>query len=189
MVSPCPPVAKEPVSLLGGRADVQPAGLPRRRARQCSDRLVPQLDLPGEVDLVVKRDAVVADPGDLGFLLAGLVDRAGPELGQPEAAALVEAERVDVVVGGGEPDPRQANRTPRCYKVGPVGSIEQRAAQIGSSAAARSGSGPGTGPSHSGVASVDQVVAAGDEGCGVGGQEDRQRGNLVRCAEPSEGVL
>src|SRR5208337_2075772 len=84
---------------------------------------------------------------------------------------------------------RQANRSPRCYKAGPVGSVERRAAQIGSSAAARSGSGPGTGPSHSGVASVDQVVAAGDEGCGVGGQEDRQRGNLVRCAEPSEGVL
>ncbi len=46
---------------------------------------------------------LTAYPG-LGFLLAGLVDRAGPELGQPEAAALVEAERVDVVVGGGEPD-------------------------------------------------------------------------------------
>src|SRR6516162_8944366 len=58
----------------------------------------------GEVDLVVKRDAVVTDPGNLRLALPGLVDGAGPEFGQPEAAALVEAERVDVVVGGGEPD-------------------------------------------------------------------------------------
>ena len=59
---------------------------------------------PGEVDLVAERDTVVADLGDLRLVLPGPVDLAGPELGQPEATALVEAERVDVVVGGGEPD-------------------------------------------------------------------------------------
>src|SRR5260370_18976711 len=52
----------------------------------------------------MERDAVVAGPGDLRLALPGLVDRGGPELGHPEAAALVEAERVDVVVGGGEAD-------------------------------------------------------------------------------------
>jgi hypothetical protein len=72
-------------------------GARRRGARPGSD---PQ----GEVDLVVQRDAVVADPRDLRLLLPGPVDRARPQLGQPEPAALVEPERVDVVVGGGEPD-------------------------------------------------------------------------------------
>ena len=74
------------------------------------------LDPQREVDLVVQRDAVVADPRDLGLLLPGAVDRARPQLGEPEPAALVEAERVDVVVGGGKPDlaaaevPRRAGR-------------------------------------------------------------------------------
>jgi hypothetical protein len=63
-----------------------------------------RLDAQGEVDFVVQRDAVVAGPRDLRLLLAGKVDRARPQLGQPEPAALVEPERVDVVVGGGEPD-------------------------------------------------------------------------------------
>src|SRR5580704_11819789 len=61
-------------------------------------------DGAGEVYLVVEGDAVVADPGDLRLVLPGLVDRAGAEFGHPEAAALVEAERIDVVVGGGEAD-------------------------------------------------------------------------------------
>ena len=75
-----------------------------------------RLESQGEVDLVVQRDAVVAGPRDLGLLLPGPVDRARPQLGEPEPAALVEAERVDVVVGGGEPDlaaavvPRRAGR-------------------------------------------------------------------------------
>src|SRR5260370_3915107 len=56
-----------------------------------------------EVDLVVQRDAVVSDPRDLGFLLPGPVDRARSQLGEPEPAALVEAERVDVVVRRGAP--------------------------------------------------------------------------------------
>ena len=74
------------------------------------------LDPQREVDLVVQRDAVVADPRDLGLLLPGAVDRARPQLGEPEPAALVETERVNVVVGGGEPDlaaaevPRRARR-------------------------------------------------------------------------------
>src|SRR5260370_25776758 len=52
----------------------------------------------------MERDAVVAGPGDLRLALPGLVDRGGPELGHPEAGAVVEAERGDVVVGGGEAD-------------------------------------------------------------------------------------
>src|SRR5579859_585843 len=62
------------------------------------------LDEQGEVDLVVEGDAVVAGPRDLRLLLPGTVDRARPQLGEPEPAALVEPQRVDVVVGGGEPD-------------------------------------------------------------------------------------
>ena len=57
-----------------------------------------RLDAQGEVDLVVQRDAVVAGPRDLRLLLPGTVDRARPQFGQPEPAALVEPERVDVVV-------------------------------------------------------------------------------------------
>src|SRR5690349_20304643 len=74
------------------------------------------LDRQGQVDLVVEGDAVVAGPGDLRFLLPGAVDRARPQLGEPEPAALVEPQRVDVVVGRGEPDftavevPRGAGR-------------------------------------------------------------------------------
>ena len=74
------------------------------------------LDAQGEVDFVVQRDAVVAGPRDLRLLQPGAVDRTRPQLGQPEPAALVEPERVDVVVGGGEPDlaaaeaPRRARR-------------------------------------------------------------------------------
>src|ERR1035437_1110077 len=57
-----------------------------------------------EVYLVVERDAVVPRPRDLGLFQPGPVHRAGPQLRQPEPAALVEAERVDVVVGGGGVD-------------------------------------------------------------------------------------
>jgi len=63
-----------------------------------------RLDAQREVDLVMQRDAVVADARDLRLLLPGPVDRARPQLGEPEPAALVEAQRVDVVVGGGKPD-------------------------------------------------------------------------------------
>jgi hypothetical protein len=69
-----------------------------------------RLDAQGEVDFVVQRDAVVAGPRDLRLLLPGAVDRARPQLGQPEPAALVEPERVDVVVGGGERTSRQRKR-------------------------------------------------------------------------------
>src|SRR5580693_7953149 len=62
------------------------------------------LDGEGEVYLVVERDSVAADGGDRGFFLAGAVDRAGAKLREAESATLVEAERVDVVVGGGEAD-------------------------------------------------------------------------------------
>ena len=75
-----------------------------------------RLDQQGQVDFVVEGDAVVAGPRDLRLLLPGTVDRARPQLGEPEPAALVEPQRVDVVVGGGEPDlaaaevPRGAGR-------------------------------------------------------------------------------
>src|SRR6185437_9160808 len=76
-----------------------------------------RLDAQGEVDFVVQRDAVVAGPRDLRLLQPGTVDRARPQLGQPEPAALVEPERVDVVVGGGEPD-LAAAEAPRCARRG-----------------------------------------------------------------------
>src|ERR1700754_3433090 len=63
-----------------------------------------RLDAQGEVDFVVQRGAVVAGARDLRLFQPGTVDRARPQLGQPESAALVEPERVDVVVRRGEPD-------------------------------------------------------------------------------------
>src|ERR1700749_2558806 len=62
------------------------------------------LNLQREVDLAVQRDAVVAGARELGVLLPGSGAAAGPQRGHPEPAALGEPERVDVVVGGGEPD-------------------------------------------------------------------------------------
>src|SRR5579875_2900535 len=77
----------------------------------------------GEVDLVVQRDAVIAHRRDLGLALPGPVHGTGPQLGQPEAAALVEPERVDVVVGGGEPD----LAAPAAARLADGGLDEQRA--------------------------------------------------------------
>jgi hypothetical protein len=51
----------------------------------------------------VQRYAVLAGLRDLGLHLPRPVDRSGAQLGEPEPAALVETERVHVVVRGGEP--------------------------------------------------------------------------------------
>ncbi len=76
-----------------------------------------------EVDLVPERDAVVAGSRDLRLLPPGPVDGARPQFGQPEPAALVEAQRVDVVVRRGQPDFPAAGAAGRLHR----GLDEQRA--------------------------------------------------------------
>ena len=50
---------------------------------------------------------MVADLRDLGLEIAPRgVDRTRPQLGQPEAVPLIEAQRIDVVVGRDEPQAR-----------------------------------------------------------------------------------
>src|SRR5262249_40024562 len=64
-----------------------------------------------EIRLVADPDLVCADRGDLRLEhLSRAVDCAPPEGLQAEATALIEAERVQIVVGGREPDDRIAVR-------------------------------------------------------------------------------
>ncbi len=94
----------DPLADIGVLADPDRITAVWTRGRKVKGSVTPALDPQRQVDLVAERDAVVADPGDLGLPLPGPVHRAGAQFGQPEPAALVEAERVDVVVRGGEPD-------------------------------------------------------------------------------------
>src|SRR6204780_535668 len=61
-------------------------------------------DGTGEVYFVPQRNAEITRPGDLRLTLPRSVYRPRSEGCQSEAAALVEAERADVVVGGGQRD-------------------------------------------------------------------------------------
>ena len=69
------------------------------------------LSARARLELVAQRDPVVADRRDLGLQRRpALVDRARVQRGEAEPAALVEAQRVDVVVGGDQPQARAARR-------------------------------------------------------------------------------
>src|SRR5207302_7672775 len=74
---------------------------PSRNPAGSSDRAL-------EFELVTQRDAVGADRGDQRLEPARLVQRVTAQGGEVERPALVEAQRVEVVVGRGEQDPYAA---------------------------------------------------------------------------------
>jgi hypothetical protein len=64
-----------------------------------------------QFDLIPDGDAVVANHGKLWLEGAAcLVDRPAPDSAQPEAPALVEPQRINVVVGGEHPEAPAAGR-------------------------------------------------------------------------------
>ena len=104
----------------GRHAEARPGRRPRARdrARACGAparrrrRLTASADDRSlEFDLVADVDAVIADQRDLGLQAsARVVDRTSAYRPDPKAASLVEAQGIDVVVGGHDPQRRASRR-------------------------------------------------------------------------------
>lgn len=98
----------------GGRSDLARDGLPGGEDVRTvvDEQAEPEADRAAgggsqsllKLQLVPQRDAVATQWGDFGFQPGpAVVDRAAVQNGQAKAPPLVEAQRVDVVIGGDEP--------------------------------------------------------------------------------------